>query len=544
MEILIARLKHYKGHWIIGLGAVLALIGLIIMIVWNNNAAGSSWVMIYHIEIFMILVSFVGAWIVVTVYIVTGVYYSDKTGGRSLYHDRRDYHRTMWELLRTFKDADPYRMKEDNLPYMSWKNASGVILGKSDYRLIYRGTWEHGGDGANYIVFALPGAGKTTSQIIPSALRFGGSVLAIDIKGDLLNACHDKRKIKVFAPDDPETSEHYNPLAGIKDLKTSELKTFVEQMAIILIPEEHSNDSKYFTDGARDLFCAISLYLISENPGITLPDIARRIITGNVIDWINKIRESDCIEAKEYSDSYWGTNETNVSGCGNELAKHIRPFASGELAELLSDNGRCITPETLDAGFDIYIEIPQDKIKVLAPITTLLVQNFMMAFMQRTDNSTKKRTQPVLFLLDEVMQMQISGEVLTGALSTLRSKEVSIYMAVQSIGQIRKKYGEDQAREIIDTCAYVSVMSAQDPESRKYFSELFGSRRVLKMTSNDSIGSGSWWNNSRQGNGSSRGAQEVREPIFQPEDFGNLGDKVAILANGKYIVADKCYWWK
>ena len=117
-------------------------------------------------------------------------------------------------------------------------------------------------------------------------------------------------------------------------------------------------------------------------------------------------------------------------------------------------------------------------------------------------------------------------------------------MAVQSIGQIRKKYGEDQAREIIDTCAYVSVMSAQDPESRKYFSELFGSRRVLKVTSNDSVGTGSWWDASQQGSGSSRGAQEVREPIFQPEDFGNLGDRVAILANGKYIVADKCYWWK
>ena len=544
MEALIAKFLHYKGHWLAILAAVLGTVGFIICVVLDNNSSYSPWAFMYRIEKLILLASLAGIWIATAIFTLTSVYYSDKTGGRSLFHDRRDYHRTMAELLRTFRDADPYRMKEDDLAYISWKNASGVILGKSDHRLIYRRTWEHGGDGANYIVFALPGAGKTTSQIIPSALRFGGSVLAIDIKGDLLNACHDKRKIKVFAPDDPKVSVHYNPLAGIEKLRPSELKTFVEQMAIILIPEEHGNDSKYFTDGARDLFCAIALYLIREKQGITLPDIARQILTGNVIDWINKIRDSDCTEAREYSDSYWGTNETNVSGCGNELAKHIRPFASGELAELLSDDGHCITPETLDDGYDIYIEIPQDKIQVLAPITTLLVQNFMTAFMRRTDNSSGKMIRPVLFLLDEVMQMQISGEVLTGALSTLRSKGVSIYMAVQSIGQIRKKYGEDQAREIIDTCAYVSVMSAQDPESRKYFSELFGSRRVLKVTSNDSVGTGSWWDASQHGNSSSRGAQEVREPIFQPEDFGNLGDRVAILANGKYIVADKCYWWK
>lgn len=38
--------------------------------------------------------------------------------------------------------------------------------------------------------------------------------------------------------------------------------------------------------------------------------------------------------------------------------------------------------------------------------------------------------------------------------------------------------------------------------------------------------------------------QEAREYIFQPEDFGNLNDKVIIIANGKYIMADKTYCFK
>ena len=146
-------------------------------------------------------------------------------------------------------------------------------------------------------------------------------------------------------------------------------------------------------------------------------------------------------------------------------------------------------------------------------------------------------------LLDEFPQLNLDPPVLSSALSTLRSKSISVFMAAQSIGQLRKKYGNEGAREIIDTCQYISVMSAQDPESREFFQKLFGTKRVLKTTSNDSSGGGIWSNGQIQG-GSSRGAQEEREPIIRAEEFGNLGDKVAVYANGKYTIADKCRWFE
>ena len=157
----------------------------------------------------------------------------------------------------------------------------------------------------------------------------------------------------------------------------------------------------------------------------------------------------------------------------------------------------------------------------------------MSAFMRRPDKSSGENRRPILFLLDEFPQLQFDFSTLSAGLSTLRSKGVTLFLAQQSIAQLEKRYGETGCREIIDTCAYISVMSAQDPKSRRFFQELIGTKKILKI------------NQTQNETGtSSKSIQEAREYIFQPEDFGNLNDKVIIIANGRYIMADKTYCFK
>ena len=79
--------------------------------------------------------------------------------------------------------------------------------------------------------------------------------------------------------------------------------------------------------------------------------------------------------------------------------------------------------------------------------------------------------------------------------------------------------------------SYISILSAQDPKSREFFQKLIGTRKVLKIS------------NSENRKDVSRSINESRESIFQPEDFGNLDEKLIIYANGRYIKAEKikCY---
>ena len=458
------------------------------------------------------------------------VRYRDKTG-RSFGSDHRKYGYSWHELVEYFKDADDKRIRKEELPDGNWKTSEGIILGHVGGKLVKRDS-----DGVgNLALFSLPGGGKTTSQIIPTAMRFKGSVLCIDIKGDVLNWIrkHIKRKIKIFAPDNAKISCHFDPLGGIKTMNITERKAFIENLGFALIPDEPGDNSKFFVDGGRDFWNGVSLYMLAQDINTSFMDIVDAILTEDPFTWIVRIKDSDVYEAKIFTDGYYQGNERNISGQWKKTCDAVRPFTNGALATLLQSADDAITPKALDAGYDIYIEIPQDKIQMYAPVTTIIVQNFMTYFMGRPDSSTGVKIRPILMLLDEFPQLHFNIETLLSAMETLRSKKVSLFLAQQSLASLSRRYGEDGCREIIDNCAYISVMSAQDPKSRKFFQELIGTRKVLKVGKTDSShGSGNSSN--------SRSVQEAREPVYQPEDFGNLNDKVVIVANGRYIEADKC----
>ena len=450
--------------------------------------------------------------------------YADLTHGRNYRKDQK-YQRSWSSLIDYYRDADPYSIDPTTLPRESWTQAEGVILGKVGDRLVKRDSFGVG----NLATFGLPGSGKTQSQIIPTAARFAGSCLVIDIKGDILSKTKSVReKVKVFAPGDPAHSCHFDPLSGIQTMTASDKDKYIRRMAAIIIAEEPKDP--YFYRGARSFFSGIFLHSLDEHPDATFPVIIESIINGNAIDWVTTIRNGSCTLAQAYTNSFWGTNEKNVAGCYQHLADAVRVYGLGDLASLIDGKGDCISADALDDGYDVYLEIPQDSIGTLAPITTLIIENFTTACMRRPDNSTGASLVPILFVLDEFPQLNFDLQTLLSGMQTLRSKNVSYFLAMQSVSSLSNRYGDDGYRQIIDACAYISIMSAQDPKSRRYFSELVGTKKILKIS------------NSTNGTSKSISVQETREPILPPESFGDLQGKVAIVVNGRFILADKTWY--
>ena len=537
-------LLHYKVHVL----AVLAIVFTIIHYIWAalstsghdlyQSPPGIDMTGIYGFVLDALLVML---WLMISITVIFSVYYSDQSGGRNLLLDQWTYHLTPLELLRRFRGADPYRMKAHDLPRLDWRVADGIILGYGVNGLIYHPTNADRGEGKNALAVGTPGSGKTSSVICCSALRWGGSVMAVDIKGDIYNATHNHRSIKRFAPDDPDISVHYDPMADIRSMTQDKRNDALDKMAMVIVPDDKSPDSKYFVDTARIMFTGITNQILSESENLTLPEIARAILHGDAIGWITAIHDNGTDSAKDYLYNYYGSNEKNISGAYGELAKAVRPFATGALAEILTDNGNCISPATLDDGWDIYIEVPQEKIKLLAPITTLVMQNFMNGFTSRLDITSGAKSRPVLLILDEVPQLTFDFDMLSAAISTLRSKCVSTLLAFQSTSQFIRKYGKEACTELVDDCTYVSVYSALSPESQKFWSDYFGTKKSLKLSTNES---GSYGDITASNGSAGTGTQETREPVIRPEDFANLGDRVAIKAQGKYILAKKIPWYQ
>lgn len=504
-----------------------------------------------HVLIYLML--FIG-WGIIAIIIVLSQRYRWFTD-RAYLSDHNKFNKSYSELLSFFTTNDKYKMNTNALPIEDWHNADGVILCKykdkaGDYHLVKKESYADG----NLSSFGLPGSGKSTTQAATTFERFnsnmkngGCGVFAISIKGDLLNYVRGKRtNIKVFTPDQEEGSYHYNPLEGVAQMSPTERRSFVENMSIIVCPDEQGENSAFFVNGARDYFCAITLYLLYLHDNgkiegeLTFPELVEAILSDNVFNITLKIRDSGCSIAGEYSNSYEGSSEKNVSGIYNHLCKRVRPFNTGALKTLFDGKGKCIHPEDLNTG-DIVIDVPQDKYLIYAPAMAIIITNFLMAFMRRDDVSKNKNVIPIIFLLDEAVQLNLDFTLLSQAMSTLRSKKVSIFLLMQSIAQLEGRYGEAHAREIIDLCAYISVFNAQDPKSRDFFQKLVGRRKMLKRTTSQSSSS----NNNTSGSSVS----EVDEYIFEAADFGdlNIHDKktdkikkyqVLVYANGKYILGE------
>lgn len=503
-------------------------------------------------------IGFLALWTFVSFVVIRNKHYAFITG-RNYSKDHVQFQKSYHELVSFFSENDPYKMETSELPIKDWHNADGVILCKykdkyGNYRLVTRDSDANG----NLISFGLPGSGKSTTQAATTAIRFnadlnngGCGVFAISIKGDLLNFVNGKRKnIKLFTPDKVEGSCHYDPLHGVTQMSWTERRVFAENISIIICPDEIGENSKFFVSGARDYLSAIILYLLhlhdtkKRQGDLKFPEIIDMILQSSVFDLTLEIHDCPNTIPGEYTNGYIGSNEKNVSGIWSHLCKCIRPFNSGALRTLFDGEGDCITPSDLNTG-DIYIDVPQDKYDVYAPCMSIIITNFLQAFMRRADVSSGQKTPPILFLLDEAIQLNLDFNILSKAMSTLRSKKVSLFLLMQSVAQLEGKYGEAHAREIMDLCAYISVFNAQDPKSREYFQKLVGRRKMLKRSVSLSSSTNNKTNNTS--------VSVVDEYIFEAADFGDLNIKnkkngkvtyrVMVYANGKYIIGETtpCY---
>ena len=520
--------------------------------------------MFYKIYIYLVPIALAALWIYVFFTVTRDKSYRYQTN-RSYGYDHSHYQRSYYDLIDYFKDADPYQMNTDKLTTKSWKNCEGMILGKTKNGKLLN--IESGADGRNYFIFGLPSTGKTAGPIICSCLRFGmdhplaannkktfGSVFCIDLKNDIWKATHKYRRIKRFNLMEPEHSTHFNPFAGIEKLSIDERCNFIENIGFNIIPAATggSGDGKYFSDTAYDFWNGIALYLLHKDINTSFPDVIKAILAGNAVDWVKEVCASDCEEAKRRLQSKWGENEKNLSGGYSLCAGNCRKFASDKLFFLLGNDPQYeyISVQTLEDGWDCYIQLDVAEIDNYSSLLSMIVQTFLSGFLTRQNNPNAGRLpdgtlRPVLMCLDEFSKLAtLKYEIVATAFMLLRSNNISIACALQSKSSISEMFhSENACMSLIDCVTTFCFLSIQEVQTREWASKLIGNRKVLRVS--NSLNNGS---NGNENTG--RSVQETIEPIFQPADFGNLIDKnegrdeIIVYSQGKYIKADKQYYFK
>jgi type IV secretion system protein VirD4 len=476
-------------------------------------------------------------WGKITIDVIRSKHYHHVTG-RNFDKDTGMYKRNYLELVSYFRDAEPHRLDTSDFPLADWHDINGLIFGKDeDNHLIALPSNSE----CNIAVFGPPGSGKTSGIAIINAMQFNGSVMAVDIKGDIYNyvSHHSDRKIIRFCPDSPtalQDSCRFNPFEGLSQMDVTTRKLFLDSMATVLIADEGGNESNYFTSRARKMFQGIVHLLYSENPNISFPDVIHAILEGNIFEWVEKAMNSECVPAKEQLSSFYGNSEKNVSSAYDALVTALVSFSNPVLDELLSNTDKCVSIDDLENGYDVYLQISQEHLEAYAPIFTLLIQNFCTAFTRRPDSSTGADNRPILLLLDEFPQLTFSYKLINSNLSTLRSKSVICMLIQQNLSQLEYRYQPTGARSITGNCNYQIILGSNDINSSKVFSDTFGDKKVLKAGNSITVA---------QNNSTGHSAQEVMERVYPPEVFGDLPSqgKMIIYFKGKYCDVYKlnCY---
>ena len=494
----------------------------------------------YKIYELLVPIALAALWFFIFFYNTREKAYRYKTG-RSFSYDSGHYHRTYSELVEYFQDADPMHMDIESLPTMKWQDSSGLIFGKIKGKLI---SFEPQKNGICAMVWGAPGDGKTTSTIITSCRQFGlrktssgkliqkGAVMVTDLKGDIYEANKKYRHIKRFSTIHWQESAHYDPLVDARKMKPNERAIFLENLAITIIPEDGSADSKYFVDGARDFFTGIALYLLNKDNTISFPDIIEQVVIGNYSKWVLEIMQSQDKSAQAYTNHFYGENEKNVSGTYSKLVSCARLFATDIMKILLTNDENVISPADLENCIDIYIQIDPNQITLMAPVIAMLYQSFMSAMLYRKEGQEP----PIAFVMDEFGQIP-AMPVIAQSAALMRAYNCSLLFSCQSLAMIEKHYGVAGRKLLMDCVKVNCFLSIMDPDTRDWASRLIGTRKVLKISNSEQ---------QTQNGTSGRSVTEAREKVFEPEEFGDLPntDELIIYYKGKYIKAEKTYYFK
>ena len=388
---------------------------------------------------------------------------------------------------------------------------------------------------AHTLIMAPTRTGKGTNIIVPTLLRYAGSLLVIDPKGE--NAAITGRQRAVIGPthilnpwgvlDDELAalglpSSRFNPLDVIRR-GDPDAVSIAHTMAETICARSSEGNNVYWEGNATAILTAVFLWLADRDGEKKTLARVRQIVTLPL----------DRLE-KEY---FLPMSECNAYG--GAIAENIGPFVSSgdsrdmpSILRTLAEATRFISDErlkeaTAESDFDlrtfphrpetVFLVIPPDRMKAQATWLRLMLSAFTHAF-----RTAKPRWQiRGMMLIDELPAL---GKIpdLTSDLATMSGYGLDYTLIVQDMGQLEGTYGEQQAHTIMANCGWKWLCNVREFKTAKYVSDTLGQRTVGTATVNEG--------QTGQGDPTSGKAYgEMGRSLLTPDEVMQLGREKAIV---------------
>jgi type IV secretion system protein VirD4 len=312
----------------------------------------------------------------------------------------------------------------------------------------------------NMLICGPTGSGKS-QHITSQLLTFPGSCVVYDIKGELhrLTAGYRATLGPVYVLDPTGVGNQYDPFLG----RVSESKLYAAANNLLFDPRE--GEGRAFVEKGMKMLTIVSLAgrevnrKMGKEDAALLPFIgstadlglnrAAAVISAISPDLARRFLDEDYHPEKDYTENRYLANSWE------SVTARLYPLLTEEVRRILG--GSDFTGRDLmraENPVTVYLRVPEEDLLALSPVTRLvldsLINELFTTYKQAEKEGTQERCRKVLFLIDEAGRTA-SLATLPDHLTTVRSRGISIVVAIQTLSQLTALY-PSREDDVLNNC--------------------------------------------------------------------------------------------
>jgi type IV secretion system protein VirD4 len=373
-------------------------------------------------------------------------------------------------------------------------------------------TTQHG------LILGGTGTGKSRGYFLPNCAQVRDTSLVVtDPKSELWKLTSGFRENALrYAPADPDASAGFNWIPLCDDARMAELCA-----RAIIASGNTSHTDQFFIDTESAFLAALFAH------AATLPEATPLTAYGLFTkqpqeDLMKQLLESPSEVARDQAVIFMQT-DSRYRGA-------IVPAVSGRLQFMRDKAVRRFTSATLDAPdfgrlrqepTALYWCLREQDIVRLRPLTSLF---FTVLLEQIAGAPEGGAGVPVTMMLDEFANIGTIPDFET-TISLARGRGVALWLGVQSLSQLDKSYGRENAQTIITNCSTKIALHGLDYNTAKYVSDMLGESTIVAKRHSFSFSPTGLVSVGRHGT-------EHRKMLLTPDEVMRLSEMEAIIRTG------------